>query len=294
MRNILFILLFSFSFSQVSNITIYSAHSAALAGANAINKNFTWAIFENPASLVNLRGTSVSIGQSRLYGYSWLPLYSGVVNTTLPIIGQFSIASMSLQTKNSGVELSSESLFSFGKGFQLQQDANSSLSMGFTSSYIVYSQGKSAGSNGDGSNGIELGDVSAITIDIGAIGTLRNRYSFGVMLKNLSASSIGEGLSSQSLPQRFNAGVTYSPQQELSTTIMLEKLLGVDAIVIKGSVDYKINSMLNLHIGAQANPNRFGSGFSFNVGGQSFTYGLITHPVLPISHYVNIGLNIFD
>ena len=106
-----------------------------------------------------------------------------------------------------------KSLFSFGKGFQLQQDANSSLSMGFTSSYIVYSQGKSAGSNGDGSNGIELGDVSAITIDIGAVGTLRNRYSFGVMLKNLSASSIGVGLSSQSLPQRFNAGVTYTPQR---------------------------------------------------------------------------------
>lgn len=294
MKNIFYILLISFSFSQVSDITIYSAQSAALAGATAINKNSTWAIFENPASLVNLTGTSVSVGHTRLYGYSWLPFYSGVVNTTLPVIGQLSIGSMNLETKNGGVELSSENVLSFGKGFQLQKDANSSLSVGLTSNYILFSLGKSAGSNGDGTNGIELEDVSAITIDVGAIGTLRNRYSFGVMLKNLSASSIGNGLSSQSLPQRFNAGVTYSPQQELATTIMIEKLLGVDAIVIKGSVDYQLNSMLNLHVGAQANPNRFGSGLSFNVAGQSFTYGLITHPVLPISHYINVGLTIFD
>ncbi len=45
-----------------------------------------------------------------------------------------------------------------------------------------------------------------------------------------------------------------------------------------------------LSSGVQSDPNRFATGFSYTWEFMSFTYGLITHPVLPVSHQVSIEI----
>ena len=65
------------------------------------------------------------------------------------------------------------------------------------------------------------------------------------------------------LPRRLNAGITYLPMPDLSTAISIERLLGRSEIQIKGGVQYSLNSMINLMMGVQANPNRLGIGAKF-------------------------------
>jgi hypothetical protein len=70
---------------------------------------------------------------------------------------------------------------------------------------------------------------------------------------------------------------------------------------IKAAIRYNLNSNLEIYTGAQSNPNRFGLGFTIKLDrvtdaelGDNYTlsYGLLTHPVLPMTHQFNIGLSL--
>ena len=72
----------------------------------------------------------------------------------------------------------------------------------------------------------------------------------------------------------------------------MERLLGNSDIQIKGGLQYSLNSMIDFMMGAQANPNRFGIGAKFKFINQTLTYGLLTHPVLPMTHQLSLGLSL--
>ena len=76
----------------------------------------------------------------------------------------------------------------------------------------------------------------------------------------------------------------------LSTSIVSEHLLGRDDMQIKSAVKYTLNPHIKIYAGAQSNPNRFGLGATFTSTTQSISYELLTHPVLPITHQINIGI----
>jgi hypothetical protein len=212
------------------------------------------------------------------------------MNAPIPVLGNISLGYQQLKTKSSSATLSTESSLSIGQGINLQKDKNSQLSFGAVANYIQWDLGKSAGMSGDGSDGLNLGTLNTVTIDLGFIATLRHKYRCGVYIKNINSGAIGRGMTRTVLPRRLNAGVTYLPISTLSTSISMERLLGDSDIQIKGGLQYSLNSMINLMIGAQANPNRFGIGAKFKFINQTVTYGLITHPVLPITHQLSLGL----
>ena len=120
--------------------------------------------------------------------------------------------------------------------------------------------------------------------------SLREKYRFGVFLKNINSGALGKGMTRQVLPRRINAGITYMPMASLATSIVSEHLLGRDDVQIKGAVKYTLNPHIIVYAGAQSNPNRFGLGTTFTLNTQSISYGLLTHPVLPITHQINIGV----
>ena len=82
------------------------------------------------------------------------------------------------------------------------------------------------------------------------------------------------------------------PMTGLATSIVSEHLLGRDDMQIKGAVKYTLNPHIIIYVGAQSNPNRFGMGATFTLNTQSISYGLLTHPVLPMTHQFNIGLSL--
>ena len=298
MHKYIVIFLLTTSFAQVSDYAYTGAEATALAGAIVAQRGGSESIFHNPAGIVEINMIQFSIGRGNLYGFSWLPAYH--INGVIPIsgIGHIGFAFQQLDTKNGVVTLSTEQTISIAQGFNLQKDKNSHLAIGYTANFVQWNLGKSAGISGDGSDGTELGSFNSITIDIGVLASLREKYRFGVLLKNINSGALGKSMTRQVLPRRINAGITYMPISGLSTSFVIESLLGRDDLQIKGSMSYSLNPFLELYTGAQSNPNRVGFGIKLNSGNNpagknlSFTYGFLTHPVLPVTQQISIGFEL--
>ena len=290
-----FLLLFLLSFPLAQTVSDYSythAEVSAMAGAVAAEAGSNWSIFHNPAGITEVDGLQVSFGGGKLYGYDWLPASNVSGTAPIPIIGTIGFAFQQLKTKYSGKTLSKEQTLSIAQGFDLQHDKNSRLAIGYTANFVQWDLGKSAGVSGDGSDGLELGSISSITFDFGVMASLREKYRFGVFLKNVNSGALGKGITRQVLPRRINAGITYMPTTQLSTSIVSEHILGRDDLQIKGAIRYNLNPFLQIYVGAQSNPNRLGIGTTFTLNRQSISYGLLTHPVLPMTHQFNISISL--
>jgi hypothetical protein len=292
MKKITLLLFASFIYTQVSDNSYLTTESSAMVGSNVAGFGSSNSIFNNPAGLSDVEDIQLLTGGGNLYGFSWLPSYYISVNAPIPVLGKVAFGLQQLKTQNGSVILSTEQTLSVGHGFNLQKDKNSHLAIGYTANFMQVGYGKSAGVSGDGSDGLDLGKLNTITIDVGFIASLRNKYRCGVYIKNINSGAIGSGMTRTVLPRRLNAGITYLPISTLSTSISMERLLGDSDIQIKGGLQYSLNSMVELMMGAQANPNRFGIGAKFKFINQTLTYGLLTHPVLPMTHQLSLGLSL--
>ena len=291
MKKITLLLFTSFIYTQVSDNAYLTTESSTMMGSNVAGFGSSNSIFNNPAGLSDVEDIQLSTGGGNLYGFSWLPSYYFSVNAPIPALGNVSFGFQQLKTESGSTILSTEKTLSVGQGFNLQKDKNSQLSFGLVANYVQWDLGKSAGMNGDGTDGLDFGSLNTVTIDLGFIASLRNKYRCGVYIKNINSGAIGTGMTRTVLPRRLNAGVTYLPISTLSTSISMERLLGDNDIQIKGGLQYSLNSMIYLMMGAQANPNRFGIGAKFKFINQTLTYGLLTHPVLPITHRLSLDLS---
>ena len=292
MLKYVYFFLLTVSFAQVSDFSYTGAKASAMAGAVVAEEGNDWSIFHNPAGLIEIDGSHFSAGGGKLYGFNWLPYYYLNGTIPIPIIGKTGFSLQQLETKSDGTVLSTEQTISIAQSFEIQHDKNSSLSIGYTANLVQWDMAKSAGISGDGSDGIELGSVNAVTVDLGVLASLRKKYRFGVFLKNINSGAVGKGMTRQVLPRRINAGITYIPIVGLSTSIVSEYLLERDNLQIKSAVRYNLNSYLEIYVGAQSNPNRFGVGTTFKINRQSISYGLLTHHVLPLTHQFQIGITL--
>ena len=288
----LYFFLLTASFAQVSDFAYTGAEASAMAGSVVAEEGNDWSIFHNPAGLTEINGTHFSAGGGKLYGFKWLPAYhlNGII--PLPIFGKTGFAIQQLETKYNETVLSTEQTISIAQGFDLQHDKNSRLSIGYTTNLVQWNLGSSAGISGNGSDGLELGNLNAVTLDIGVLASLRKKYRFGVFLKNINSGALGKGITRQVLPRRINAGITYMPITGLSTSIVSEHLLERNDLQIKGAIRYIINSYLEIYTGAQSNPNRLGMGTTFSINRKSISYSLLTHPILPMTHQFKIGISL--
>ena len=282
----------SFIYTQVSDNAYLTTESSAMVGSNVAGFGSSNSIFNNPAGLSDVEDIQLSTGGGNLYGFSWLPSYYFSMNAPIPVLGNVSFGFQQLKIESGMTTLSTEQTITIGHGFNLQKDKNSQLSFGVVANYVQWDLGKSAGASGDGSDGLPFALLNTITIDMGFIASLRDKYRCGVYIKNINSGAIGKGMTRTVLPRRLNAGVTYLPISTLSTSISMERLLGDNDIQIKGGLQYSLNSMIHLMMGAQANPNRFGIGAKFKFINQTLTYGLLTHPVLPMTHQLSLGLSL--
>ena len=295
MTKIYYILLIGNLFSQyISDNSFSSAESSAMVGAIVAEHGNSWSIFQNPAGIVEIKdkGFLFGVSSSNLYGHTWLPTKNLTFTGKMPLIGKISLAFQQFETKYNKITLSEEQVISFGKGYYLQNDNNSYLSIGYTANMINWSLAKSAGLSGDGSDGLILNDATSISFDLGLLSSLRKKYRFGVYFKNIASSAIGKGLSRHILPRRINVGITYLPSPTLSTSFVSEYLLGTEKMQIKTAFKYKLNPNFILYTGAQSNPNRFGIGMKIILMEKFISYSLLSHPVLPTTHQFNLGFSL--
>ena len=190
----------------------------------------------------------------------------------------------------SGNSLSRETAVGFHQGIMLRSDRNSTISFGYGIKSYTVDYGSSAGVSGDGSDGIELGSQSSWGVDIGLLASLAERIRFGARAFNINSPTLGDANGAVRLPQRAQVGIAFSPYDLVWTTAALTKSSG-HPTHFHGGMSYNILDNVFLKAGVQANPNRFTTGFGVFIKMISIDYGLITHPVLPLSHQVSIEVN---
>ena len=290
-KYLIFIIFIAAIFSQsLSSYSFNSSVSTSLAGTAVSNRLGIWSVYHNPALLVESENNSASIGYSNLYNQSFLPLSNfGLVIRTNKI--NLGIKFSNLSVKNQNIDLLKESLFGVSSGIYLLNDNNSSLAMGITWNLYMIDFGPSAGSLGDGSNGLDSDPISSLGIDLGFLGVLRDKNRLGVFIKNINSPTIGGGFSNQNLPRVFHIGLTTIPYNFMEVSFSAEQLLGYHSAQYRAALQYKLNRSLQLNTGVQINPNRFGIGFSYQKNSFNISYGYLTHHVLPGTHQFNFGIN---
>ncbi len=278
-------------FSQVTTEQIYhGAQSMALAGSNVASINNAFAVFQNPAGLSRVNQITGAVSYTQTAGLSFFP--HSMAAAVLPIgqSGAGGISVENLSVSAGGALLTQETALSAHYGFYVQKDRNSTLAVGLSTKYLSVEYGKSAGISGDGSDGIDLGKSQTLGVDIGFQASLRNRHWMGVLIKNINRPKLGKTVLID-LPKTVEIGMAYSPYATVWTTFSLRRSAGHPTQYGAG-LEYELIPGLTLYSGVHSNPNRLGAGFRLSVNRVHLDYGLLTHPVLSLTHQVTIGVNI--
>jgi hypothetical protein len=212
---------------------------------------------------------------------------------TLPINEKFGTVSLHgdmLRTKNGETVLSSENALGVTHALHLLKDLRSSFSVGYSLNFLFVDYGQSAGQSGDGSDGIDLGSVAGLGVDVGIQASLRDRAWMGVAVKNINAPSFGSSESEAQAPRKFVAGLGYMPYYGLTTSFEVEKVMGFDAQYRMG-LDYAINDWFNIRAGVSTYPSQLTFGFGVKQSFFKLDYAFISHPVLGGTHFFTLEIS---
>jgi len=296
----IFILLGLINAQVITNNSFNTSRSISMAGATVSNPGDIESVFYNPANLSNLSGSSVLLGSTMFYEQENLNYQFAALSFKLDKKNAMAVTIQKFGVVNANQyldelasdELASETSISISQGFHLLKDRNSTLSLGYNANYFILSQGSSAGTMGDGSNGLPGKKMYGFGLDLGVLASLREKVILGVFIKNINSPRIGRGSNAQFLPRRLNIGCSYHPSKSLKTSFVYERILHNNTNQFRFGVEYEFHKYFILRTGVQMKPNRLGFGFLSPISDNvSIAYGLITHPILPLTHNAEFGLN---
>tara|TARA_X000000368_G_scaffold229281_1_gene181033 strand:- start:2625 stop:3512 length:888 start_codon:yes stop_codon:yes gene_type:complete len=283
--------LFSILTGQVATEHLYyGAPSLGLAGSDVAIPKQSWSVFVNPAGSAYQKSPVFIAGSESLFGQDYLSHSFTGANFQLSGIGSFGITLENFSVNYGGNTLSNETAIGFHQGILLRSDRNSTIAFGYGVRNYSVDYGKSAGVSGDGSDGINLGSHNSLGVDVGVMASLAKRIRFGARAFNINSPSIGEANSSVRLPQRVQVGIAFSPYDLVWTTAAITRSVG-HATNFHAGMSYAISDNFFLRSGIQTDPNRFATGFGVIIKKIHIDYGLLTHPVLPVTHQVSIEVN---
>ncbi len=285
-----FLLLSCCVFAQVTSDRPFAgARALALGGSAVAAQQDAWAAFNNPSGLSRVTGIAAAFGYDNGYGYDFLShsLFSAVMP-----VSRF--GTVGLMFDRSGVEyggntLATETAIGLSHGFFLQKDGNSTLALGYNLKYLTVDYGKSAGASGDGSDGVSLGSSSTMGVDLGITASLRERYRVAARVSNINRPQMGQANFAADLPWSMQIGLAYSPYDLVWTTASMQRTGGLDTQYSAG-IEYRILEQVALLTGVQSNPNRLGLGLRIELRSFAVDYGLLTHPVLPVTQQLSLGV----
>ena len=267
-----------------------AAAGAGAGGAQvAVNQNM-WAHSYNPAGLAfaDKVGGGFAFNSPGSYGFASLSMFTAV----LPINEKFGAISFHgdmLRTKNGETVLSSENALGVTHAFHLLKDLRSSFSVGYSLNFLFVNYGQSAGLSGDGSDGIDLGSVYGLGLDVGIQASLRDRAWMGVAVENINAPKFGSSESEAQAPRKFLAGLGYMPYYGLTTSFEVEKVAGRDAQYRMG-LDYAITEWFNVRAGVSTYPSQLTFGFGVKQSFFRLDYAYVSHPVLNGTHFFTLEI----
>ncbi|HCL00176.1 MAG TPA: hypothetical protein DHW42_08765 [Candidatus Marinimicrobia bacterium] len=273
-------------FTQVNEI---AAPISATGSSNMATAADAWALLVNQAGLSRLEWIEVVSGFYKPYGLSFYSSQIGILAVPVGKLGTVAIGYQGSSSDYSGNSLTSESSYSISHGFYLQKDIISTLSIGYTVNLYQIDYGQSAGTSGDGSDGINLGSGYGFGIDLGIQGSLHERSWIGLFAKNVNSPEMGSALSSSRLPRSLAVGFGYEPYYGLKTNFLIFQAIGGHKTQYRAGIEYRVMSWMIMRCGVNTEPNRIGFGFGINKWGLLIDYAFVSHPVLPETHQFSLG-----
>lgn len=273
-------------FTQINEI---AAPISATGSSNMATAANAWAILVNPAGLSRLEGIEVVSGFYKPYGLSFYSSQIGILAVPVGRLGTVAIGYQGSSSDYSGNSLTSESVYSISHGFYLQKDIISTLSIGYTVNLYQLDYGQSAGTSGDGSDGMDLGSGFGFGLDLGISGSLHERSWIGLFAKNVNSPEMGSALSSSRLPRSLAVGFGYEPYYGLKTNFLIFQAIGGHKTQYRAGIEYRVMPWLIMRTGVNTEPNRIGFGFGVNKWGLLMDYAFVSHPVLPETHQFSLG-----
>lgn len=286
-------LLASSLFAQVSStLQTTTARSTALAASHVASSGSAELLFTNPALLAEYNGLGFIAGYQNVFSQAFLNhSVVGFAFDTGKKFGNVGATTTTLATRSGAVNLAEETVMGLHYGTYLMKDRLSSLAIGLTMNYMQISYGISAGPSGDGTDGTSLGSSSMIGMDVAFLATLGKRHRAAALVRNINNPSMGSDGYTTALPQTLIGGFAYTPVDEVVTTFSLNYTSG-HPVEFHGGLEYKLSPKFSILTGMQSQPNRLSTGLKMEVVGINIEYGVITHPVLPLTHAVSMNFQI--
>lgn len=294
------------TFAQViSEPTPQGPRAIGLAGTFVAVANDGWAMFHNPAGLAQVKQLQTFAAYQRLYINSLKSMMGGVV---MPI--GFAISdgnrygTVGLSFERLGVnidanqsltgsseQLASEMAIGLSYGVYLLKDVRSSLAFGTNLKMLYLDYGRSAGSDGMGGDGEDLGHITKLGVDFGLMASMRDRAYIGAYLLNINQPKVGTTGQVRELPYRLSVGAGYIPYDGILTAVSVEKSRSKETR-IKGGIEARMAEFtdfrLDMRFGVMSNPNVYTLGLGSAYRGFRLDYALMIHPVLPVTHQIGI------
>ena len=258
-----------------------SPRVVGMGGSGVAVANDVWASYYNPAGLSRIQRIQLGTSYARLFNLSFFKNYfaAGVY----PLPQKYGVASVSIQyfgVDYEGEAISSEYTFSLSHGFYLLHDIQSSLAIGYSLKAYHWSLGTSV-------EGLNLGSSTIFGLDVGLQASIWGRTHVGVYFLNLNAPTVG-AFDKYELPQRVVAGIAYQPYDGVTTSLDLNRVLGVGEMELWSGAEFQVFKLLYLRFGGTTNPNRFTFGMGLELKNFNLDYGLRTHSELGETHQIGV------
>lgn len=130
------------------------------------------------------------------------------------------------------------------------------------------------------------GSSQKVSLDFGGHSQLSGNLVFGAHIFNVSLSRLS-GEAALYIPVIMATGLHWFPSQSSRVSIELMKEPGF-ATAIRTGAEYKVCESLFVRGGYSSVPGRIHIGFGLNSSGFRISYASITHPVLPMSHFLSV------
>jgi hypothetical protein len=255
-----------------------SSKARGMAGAWVASADDATAMFYNPACLVDVesRNLYATLMQPNSQSFEMLGFFAYSMSVGKKQSVGVSFRGFGVEYKD--VDLLDEYTLSLGYAISLMEDLHSSLYVGAVAN--VYSL--DFGSTGT----LDLGSEMTYGLDVGFLGTLRDRTRIGFFLKNLNEPSLGK-VNSETLPQWLTAGVSYRPYYGVVTELDVRSGRGEDVEIHMG-MQFAVTEFLDMRFGFQTEPNSLTGGFTVGINRAGLDYSYSSHAVLPGTHHVAV------
>jgi len=282
-RNVLLWLMILGAWAGASHAYVFdaidvSSKARGMGGAWIAAADDASAIFYNPACLAGSVAADITASYLKPNGQDFESL--GFLAAATPIASSQGVAASyrKFGVEYAGQNLLDESTLSLAHGITLMKDIHSSISVGYALNIYMLEFGRT--------QYVDLGRQTTYGVDVGFLGTLRDRTRIGFLLKNLNQPEIGK-TTSEPLPQWITAGVAYTPYYGVLTELDLRGLRGEDIEAHMG-MQFGVTQFMDLRFGFQTGPNSLTGGFTVKLSPVEIDYAYSSHSVLPGTHHVSV------